>query len=43
MVSLVLGGIPLRGAIEPAYPTSFYAPGEPFAAPSVARGAALYA
>jgi mono/diheme cytochrome c family protein len=43
MVSLVFGGIPLRGAIEPAYPTSFYAPGAPYAAPSVARGAALYA
>jgi putative copper resistance protein D len=42
MVSLLIGWIPLRGAIEPAYPTSFHAPGEPYAAPSVARGAALY-
>jgi putative copper resistance protein D len=41
--SFVLGWIPLRTAVEPAYPTSFYAPGEPYAAPSVARGAALYA
>ena len=43
MVSLVFGWIPLPGAVAPAYPTSFYAPGEPYAAPSVARGAALYA
>jgi mono/diheme cytochrome c family protein len=41
-VSLVFGWIPLRSTVEPAYPTSFYAPGEPYAAPSVARGAALY-
>jgi putative copper resistance protein D len=43
MVSLVIGWIPLRAAVAPAYPTSFYAPGEPYAAPSVARGDALYA
>lgn len=35
-------GLSLAPAIEPAYPTSFYAPAEPYAAPSVARGAALY-
>lgn len=35
--------LPLRPAIEPAYPTSFYASPEPFAAPSVARGATVYA
>jgi putative copper export protein/mono/diheme cytochrome c family protein len=43
LASLGFGWLPLRGAVEPAYPTSFYAPGEPYAAPSVARGAALYA
>ena len=43
IVCVVLGWVPLRAAIEPAYPTSFYAPGEPYAAPSVVRGAALYA
>ena len=32
----------LRPAIEPAYPTSFYAPAEPYAATSVERGARLY-
>lgn len=42
-VCLALGWIPLRPAIEPAYPTSFYAPAEPYTAPSVARGGALYA
>jgi putative copper export protein/mono/diheme cytochrome c family protein len=41
--SFVVGWIPLRPAVEPAYPTSFYARGEPYAAPSVARGAALFA
>ncbi len=29
--------------VEPAYPTSFYAPAEPYAAASVVQGAALYA
>jgi len=33
----------LRPAIEPAYPTSFYAAAEPYDASSVVRGAALYA
>jgi len=37
------GWIPLRPAIERAYPTSFYASPEPFSAPSIARGATLYA
>lgn len=35
--------LPLRPAIEPAYPTSFYAPAEPYDAASVVKGAALYA
>ena len=39
---LAAGWLPLRAAVEPAYPTSFYAPAEPYAADSVARGAALY-
>jgi putative copper resistance protein D len=40
---LALGWVPLRPAIEPAYPTSYYAPSELYAAASVVRGAALYA
>jgi len=40
---LVLGWVPLRPAIEPAYPTSFYASAEPYTAASVARGDVLYA
>jgi copper resistance protein D len=36
------GWLLLRPAIEPAYPTSFYAPAEAYAALSVARGARLY-
>jgi putative copper resistance protein D len=37
------GWIPLRPAIEPAYPTSFYAPAEPYTAASIGEGAAVYA
>jgi putative copper export protein/mono/diheme cytochrome c family protein len=37
------GWVPLRPAIERAYPTSYYAPTQPYAAVSVVRGAALYA
>jgi putative copper export protein/mono/diheme cytochrome c family protein len=40
---VALGWVPLRPAIEPAYPTSFYAPVEPYAATSIVRGAAVYA
>jgi putative copper resistance protein D len=40
---LAIGSLPLRPAIEPAYPTSYYAPTEPYAAASIARGAAVYA
>jgi putative copper resistance protein D len=32
----------LRPALEPAYPTSFYAPAEPYSAPSIIAGAAVY-
>jgi putative copper resistance protein D len=39
---LALGWFPLRPAIEPAYPTSYYAPSEPYASASIVRGAALY-
>jgi putative copper export protein/mono/diheme cytochrome c family protein len=39
---LALGWFPLRPAIEPAYPTSYYASSEPYAAASIVRGAALY-
>ena len=37
------GWVPLRAVLEPAYPTSFYASPQAYAAPSVVRGAALYA
>jgi putative copper export protein/mono/diheme cytochrome c family protein len=40
---LGLAWLPLRAAVEPAYPTTYYAPTEPYAAPSVARGRPLYA
>jgi putative copper export protein/mono/diheme cytochrome c family protein len=43
VLCLAAAWLPLRPAIEPAYPTSYYAPAEPYAAPSVARGQALYA
>ncbi|HLY44527.1 MAG TPA: CopD family protein [Stellaceae bacterium] len=39
---LAAGWLPLRAAVTPAYPTSFYAPAEPYAVDSVVRGAALY-
>ncbi len=40
---LGVGAIIVRPAVEPAYPTSFYAPAEPYAAASVVHGARLYA
>jgi putative copper resistance protein D len=43
VVCLALGWVPLRRAIEPAYPTSFYTSAEPYAAASIVRGAAIYA
>jgi putative copper resistance protein D len=43
VLCLAAGWIPLRPAIERAYPTSYYTPAEPYAAASVVRGAALYA
>lgn len=43
VVGAAIGFIPLRPAIEPAYPTSFYAPAQPYDAPSVIAGAAIYA
>lgn len=39
----IVGGIALRPGIVRAYPTSFYASSQPYAAPSIARGAPLYA
>ena len=39
----VVGYVALRPGIVAAYPTSFYASTQPYAAPSVARGAPLYA
>jgi putative copper export protein/mono/diheme cytochrome c family protein len=38
-----IGWVALRPGIVAAYPTSFYASTQPYAAPSVARGAPLYA
>ncbi|MFY9719138.1 MAG: copper homeostasis membrane protein CopD [Candidatus Cybelea sp.] len=38
-----IGWVALRPGIVPAYPTSFYASTQPYAAPSVTRGAPLYA
>lgn len=39
----IVSWIALRPAIVSAYPTSFYASTQPYAAPSIARGAPLYA
>jgi putative copper export protein/mono/diheme cytochrome c family protein len=38
-----IAGIAMRPGIVRAYPTTYYAPTQPYAAPSVARGAPLYA
>jgi putative copper resistance protein D len=43
VLCLPLGWFPLGPAIEPAYPTTFYTPAEPYTAASVVRGTALYA
>jgi putative copper resistance protein D len=43
VLCLAVGWIPLRPAIERAYPTSYYASAEPYTATSVTRGAVLYA
>jgi putative copper resistance protein D len=43
VLCLAVGWIPLRPAVERAYPTSYYASAEPYAAASVVRGAAVYA
>jgi putative copper resistance protein D len=43
VVCLMVGWFPLRPAIEPAFPTSFYTPAEPYDAASVFRGGGLYA
>jgi copper resistance protein D len=40
---VAFGAFIVRSAVEPAYPTSFYAPAEPFAAASIELGARLYA
>ena len=42
-LSLAVGWLVARPSIEPAYPTSFYAPAESYAAPSVEHGARLFA
>ena len=42
-ICAALGALVARPAIEPAYPTSFYAPAEPYAAASIEHGARLYA
>ena len=43
VLCLGFGAIVLRPAIEPAFPTSYYAPAEAYAAASVEHGAHLYA
>jgi putative copper resistance protein D len=43
MLCLAVCWLPLRPAIERAYPTSYYASAEVYAAASVVRGAAVYA
>ena len=40
---VALGVLVARPAIEQAYPTSFYAPAEPYAAASIVHGSRLYA
>jgi putative copper resistance protein D len=40
---LAIGWMPLRPAINRAYPTSYYTPAEPYAAASIVRGASFYA
>ncbi len=40
---VALGALVARPAIEPAYPTSFYAPAAPYASASVEHGTRLYA
>jgi len=39
----VIGWVAMRPGIVTAYPTSYYAPTQPYAAPSISRGAPLYA
>lgn len=41
--AIALGALLLRPAAEPAYPTSFFAPAEPYAAAAIEHGAGLYA
>jgi copper resistance protein D len=43
VLCLGIAWLPLHGAVEPAYPTTFYAPAQPYSAPSIARGLPLYA
>jgi mono/diheme cytochrome c family protein len=43
LVWVALGVLVVRQAVAPAYPTSFFTSAEPYAAPSVERGAHLYA
>jgi len=38
-----VGAIALVPGIEPAYPTTYYTPTQPYAAPSISRGMPLYA
>ena len=43
VLCLMVGWFPLRPAIKPAFPTSFYTPGEPYDTASVFRGGRLFA
>lgn len=42
-IAVGLGALLLQPAVAPAYPTSFFAPTEPYAAATIVRGARLYA
>jgi len=43
LLCAVAGWVPLRAAVDRAYPTSFYAPAQPYDAESIVRGASIYA
>jgi putative copper resistance protein D len=43
VLCLAVAWVPLRSALERAYPTSYYAPTQPYATASIVRGTTLYA
>jgi putative copper resistance protein D len=42
VLSAAIGWVPLQPALERAYPSSFYAPAQPYDAPSIVTGARVY-